>query len=252
MQVDAGALRAELVRLRRGAGLSVEKLESSSHILEAFAGAPADEAAHHLLELLRHVLDGSIQSHALRVAYNVADKPLGSKLTIRRTTYAAEVERDPTTVENWENASIDLLVSALMAWGEPKDDQLSRAYALHAVVKDRQVIAVSAGRQDVARGLSNNAFKRAYRRSPGALGLPLLLYCWPTLSEDRNTLVLAAHFYGEQPTRVLAWQAADIISLTMPTGLHDVQEVQATDHTGYIAEFRNPRPGNYYALMWPG
>lgn len=117
----------DLMYLRKGPGLTEERLRNASAVVAACGGS--DQPTATLMERLTGVLRSIARSEsgqALWAAYGV-EAPEGSELTGRRQTYAESIGRSAYTVREREDRAIEELALRLLSrfWaGAPLPDEL--------------------------------------------------------------------------------------------------------------------------------
>lgn len=106
----------ELRSLRRGRGVTLDKLSRCTAVLDALGTRDALEATKRLTERLESLGDGT-KARALKAALGLYGVKYDT-LTERRGAMVTETDRSADTLENWENEMIEELATLLRSVGK--------------------------------------------------------------------------------------------------------------------------------------
>lgn len=149
MQSGKPDLEEDLKYLRKGSGLSPERLANASAVVEALGGRdlPIDTLYQRLLAAV-HSMPDIPNAAALWSAYGIEGEP-AADLKDRRQAYAASVGRSVDTIRDWEDRVIDILALRLLTrhyassptpaeFPIPHGGYLIRDLEVICVIKDRR------------------------------------------------------------------------------------------------------------------
>jgi hypothetical protein len=161
--VDRGKpdLEEDLKYLRKGTGLTPDRLANASSVIEMLGGRglPLDTLYQRFLAAI-HSLRDIPNSAALSAAYGI-DGIAADDLRDRREAYSRLVARSPDTVRDWEDRVIDILALRLLTrfyagaptpadFPVPHGGYLIRDLNIECTIKDRRFVASRQTRTVVA------------------------------------------------------------------------------------------------------
>lgn len=248
--MEPEALVRTLRSLRRGRGLTLGRLKATPLLLEALETSDVGVAMEILLDAIDK-LGADVQAQALRNAYALGMTD-PQNLTTRRRTFAAKNNRDPDTIESYENKMIDELAARIGSKPPEEDTTLTIAAVYKNETFDSLWTRLDPDLETAGRLLRQNEGFQSLMVTTEQVGpsAPALIYehRLASATKELRYIVLGAMFHeGPLPTEAWAAHTADLWHLVigLPRTNIDIVEQQII-----LGVFRVAPTVRYYGIFW--
>lgn len=243
MTSEREALVGELHELRKGYGLTPERLVECPHLLAALGNGLSLQQAYDKLVRLVRELGEQEPAQVLRRAFAIEGRSEGV-LSKRRTVYQEVTGRDIKTIIRYENRMIEDLATRLLA------NKGSDHVWVAAFFENRRLDFAKVDYDRNAPGLRGDVEREFKNQAPGP-SLPFWLYKLPPgYSPARMSIVVRIR--DEQPQEVWSIVTPDIFAINAEKSTHRVYHWPGDDlvKDAYLLEIDYPSPEMYYGVGW--